>query len=79
MISRRRRIPPDVPLEQRLTAAAVLLRERAKKMQPGADREELLRRARQIENASHVSEWLLSPVSSHRSNLRTRSHGDDCP
>jgi len=37
------------------------LREQAKLLPHGALREEILRRARQAETGSHMSEWLRSP------------------
>jgi hypothetical protein len=48
-------------LEQRLAQEAKRLREEAKLLPPGAEREGLIRRARQAETGSHVSEWLRSP------------------
>jgi hypothetical protein len=48
-------------LEERLSAEAKRLSEEAKSLPPGAVREVLLRRARQAETSSHVSEWLSSP------------------
>jgi len=37
------------------------LRAEADKVPPGIEREELLRKARRAETASHVNEWLCSP------------------
>jgi len=37
------------------------MRERAETLRRGARREELLRRARQLQTASHLSDWLRSP------------------
>jgi hypothetical protein len=37
------------------------LREEAKKLPHGPEREILLRKARQAETGSHLSEWLRSP------------------
>jgi hypothetical protein len=48
-------------LEERLSEEAKHLREEAKLLPPGAVRETLLRRARQAETGSHMSEWLRSP------------------
>jgi hypothetical protein len=48
-------------LEGRLSEEAKRLREEAKLLPPGAVRETLLRRARQAETGSHMSEWLRSP------------------
>lgn len=56
----RRRIKQTLSLEERLAAEAKRLREEAKLLPPGAVREELLRRARQAEVGSHMSDWLRS-------------------
>jgi len=57
----RRRVKQTESLEIRLSVEAVRLREEAKKLPQGIKREELLRKARQAETASHMSEWLKSP------------------
>ena len=57
----RRRIKHRTSLEERLTSKARQLRDQAEILPPGAEREELLRKARQTETASHMSEWLSSP------------------
>lgn len=59
----RRRIKHSTSLEERLTNKARQLRDQAKTLPPGAEREELLRKARQTETASHMSGWLNSPGS----------------
>ena len=56
-----RRFNQNQSLEQRLAEEAKRLRAEAKLLPPGAKREELLRRARQAETGSHLSEWLSSP------------------
>ena len=48
-------------LEGRLSEEAKRLREEAKLLPPGAVREALLRKARQAETGSHMSEWLSLP------------------
>jgi hypothetical protein len=48
-------------LEERLADEAKRLREEAKLLPAGALREQVLRKARQAETGSHVSEWLRSP------------------
>ena len=58
---KRRRFKQTETFEQRLLKAAATFRERAKFTPPGVDRERLIRRARQAEAASHLSEWLRSP------------------
>jgi hypothetical protein len=57
----RRRFKQTVSLEERLSEEAKRLREEAKLLPPGAVREALLRRARQAETGSRMSEWLRSP------------------
>ena len=48
-------------LEARLAQEAKRLREEAKLLPPGAQRDELIRKARQAETGSHMTEWLTSP------------------
>jgi hypothetical protein len=57
----RRRFKQTVSLEIRLSKEAKRLREEAKLLPPGTVREALLRKARQAETGSHMSEWLRSP------------------
>ena len=57
----RRRIKHLLTLEERLAEAAKRLREQAKTLPPSAERDELVRKARQAEIASHMNEWLTSP------------------
>jgi hypothetical protein len=57
----RRRFKQSVSLEERLSSEAKRLREKAKTLPPGAARNELMRKARQAETGSHISEWLRSP------------------
>jgi hypothetical protein len=60
-MQRRRRFKQTVCLEQSLAQEAERLREQAKKLPPGSERETLLRKARQADTGSHLSEWLTSP------------------
>jgi hypothetical protein len=57
----RRRFNQTESLEQRLAEEAKRLRAEAKLLPPSAVRDELIRRARQAETGSHMSEWLRSP------------------
>jgi hypothetical protein len=57
----RHRFKQTKSLEERLAEEAKCLREEAKLLPPGAEREKLIRKARQAETGSHVSEWLRSP------------------
>ena len=61
MQQQRRRLKPAESLEERLGEEAKRLREEARLLPPGAVREQVLRKARQAETGSHVSEWLRSP------------------
>ena len=56
-----RRFKENAPLGQRLTEQAKRLREEARPMPPGMERERLIRQARQAESAAHMQEWLTSP------------------
>jgi hypothetical protein len=47
--------------EARLSEEAKRLRAEAKLLPPGAVRDEMIRRARRAEIASHINEWLASP------------------
>jgi hypothetical protein len=47
--------------EERLAEEAQRLKGQAKALPPGTQREGLLRKARQAETASHISQWLNSP------------------
>jgi hypothetical protein len=59
---RRQRIKQKTTFEQRLEEEALRFKEAAEKQPAGSTaRELLLRRARQAETASHISEWLSSP------------------
>jgi hypothetical protein len=60
MPKQRRRIKHTATLSDRLATEAERLRERARKMPRGAQREELLRKARQMDVATHMDEWLSS-------------------
>jgi hypothetical protein len=57
----RRRFQQTVSLEERLSEEAKRLREEAKSLPPGPGRDILIRKARQAETGSHMSEWLRSP------------------
>jgi hypothetical protein len=60
-MTERRRFKQAEVLESRLADAAKRLREAAKLLPPGAAREAILRKARQAETGSRLSEWLRSP------------------
>jgi hypothetical protein len=57
----RRRFKQVDPLSKRLSEDADHLRKEARGTPPGAERDRLIRRARFLETASHMSEWLSAP------------------
>jgi len=61
MQQRRRFTQPTTQLEDRLAQEAKRLRKEAQGTPPGVERDRLIRRARQAETGSHMSEWLRSP------------------
>ena len=52
---------PKPTLEQRLAQEALRIQEQVKSLPHGKERELLVRKTRQLETASHVNEWILSP------------------
>jgi hypothetical protein len=56
-----RRVNRPKTFEERSAEEAARFKEAAAKLPQGLARELLLRRARQAETASHMSEWLRSP------------------
>ena len=58
---KRRRSKQTVPFPERLAEWAEQVREQAKQLPPGTERENLLRKAGQADTASHVDEWVNSP------------------
>jgi hypothetical protein len=58
---KRRRIKQTIPLDERLTQEAERLRQLARGTPPGIERERMIRRARQAETASHISQRFSSP------------------
>jgi hypothetical protein len=57
----RRRFKQLQSLEERLSEEAKRLRAEAKLLPPGAARDEMIRKARRAELASHMNAWLISP------------------
>jgi hypothetical protein len=57
----RRRFKQTRSLEERLSEEAKRLREEARRLPPSAERDEMIRKARQAETASHMNDWLTSP------------------
>jgi hypothetical protein len=65
---------PKPTFEQRLAQEAHRVKVRAKTLPHGKERELLSLKARQLETASHISEWISSP--GHSSD---RGRGASCP
>ena len=51
---------PKAPFEQCLAQEALRVNEQIKSLPHGRERELLFRKARQLETASHITEWLSS-------------------
>jgi hypothetical protein len=58
---KRHRFKQDKAVGERLINEARLARERAHQLPPGAQREDLLRKAREADVAADIDEWLNSP------------------
>jgi hypothetical protein len=56
----RRRFTQPTSLEERLAAEAKRLRKQAQGTPPGIERERLVRRGRQAETTTRMTEWLIS-------------------
>jgi hypothetical protein len=59
-MQRRRRFKQQVPFQDRLAAWAKEVREQAKTLPPGPEREALLKKASQADTASHLQDWASS-------------------
>jgi hypothetical protein len=57
----RRRIKQTTSLKDRLASFAEELKAKASELRPGPERDDLLKRARQADTASHIDEWANSP------------------
>jgi hypothetical protein len=63
MPQQRRRFKHTDPLKDRLAAFAKDMRAKASRLSPGTEQDELLRKARRADDASHFAEWASSPGS----------------
>jgi hypothetical protein len=52
---------PDSTFEKRLTEHKASLEQKAARLKPGPERDDLLQKVRQIDTATHINEWLNSP------------------
>ena len=57
----RNRFTQTITLGDRLAQEAERLRQKARTVSADKERERLLRKARQLETASNINEWLSSP------------------
>ena len=57
----RRRSKQTPSLQDRLALFAKNVREKASLLPPGAAKDDLLRKARQADTASHLDDWINSP------------------
>lgn len=57
---KRRRFKQTESLQERLASFANNVREKASLLPPGADKDELLRKARRADTAAHLNEWANS-------------------
>ena len=48
--------------EERLAEHKARLEKRASELKPGPERDDLLRKAQQIDTAKQIDEWLISPA-----------------
>jgi hypothetical protein len=58
---RRRRFKQLLTLQERLAAFATQARDKAVELQSGLEKDDLLRKAKQADTASHLDGWLNSP------------------
>lgn len=58
---KRRRFKQSISFKERLTEWAKTVRDHANKLPPGAEREDLLQKARQADTAAHLADWTSSP------------------
>jgi leucyl aminopeptidase len=56
----RRRSKQSESLQDRLMKFAKEAREKASRLPPGSEREDMLRKARQADTASHMNDWINS-------------------
>jgi hypothetical protein len=60
-MKKRRRFKQTTSLKERLASFAEQTRAKASALRPGAEKEALLRKARQADTASHLDDWTNSP------------------
>ena len=60
-MNNRRRFKQTASLRDRLMAFANEAREKAAKLAPGIEREDLLKKASRADTAAHINDWANSP------------------
>jgi hypothetical protein len=60
-MKKRSRFKQSQSLKDRLASFAKGVKEKASRLPPGPEKEELLRKARRADAASHLDEWVNSP------------------
>ena len=60
-MAERRRAEQKASLKERLSVFAEEARGKASQLGPGAERDDLLKKARQADTAAHLDEWANSP------------------
>ena len=60
-MSERRRIKHFLSFNERLRMFSDQLKKQASKLRPGPEQDDLLKRARLADTASHIDEWASSP------------------
>ena len=61
MTNQRNRIKQEAPLKERLALEALKLKAKANATPPSVRRERLMARARQLEIAAQIDQWVSSP------------------
>ena len=59
-MNKRRRVKQTISFKERLAAWAEDVRKQAAQIAPGAERDDMLKRARQADTAAHIDEWANS-------------------
>jgi hypothetical protein len=72
-MQKRRRLKQAMAVVERLSQQAQQLRKEGKGLPPGGEREELVRKARQLESAVDVSHWLDKGTRLFRGPTRCRN------
>jgi len=60
-MQRRRQFKQTISFKDRLASFAKEARERASRLRPGPEKDELLKKASQADTASHLDDWANSP------------------